>query len=113
MTLPLSGVPGLDKREDYRARYVADVDIEANGETHRGRTSDISLGGLMLEMDPHTPLAAGSEILVRLPLLEGAPLELRCTVRQVIPGAGVGLEFVDLRPADRERIRRLLDKLPQ
>lgn len=112
MTLPLSGVPGLDKREDYRARYVAEVEIEAGGATHRARTTDISLGGLLLEMDRETPLAPGSEILVRLPMLEGAPLALRCTLRQVIPGTGAGLEFVDLRPADRERLRKLLDKLP-
>ncbi|OFV88263.1 MAG: hypothetical protein A3D93_05600 [Acidobacteria bacterium RIFCSPHIGHO2_12_FULL_67_30] len=105
-----ASVPGLDRREYFRARYFADVEIEYGSSKLRGRTQDISLGGMLIEME--NPLWQGAEFQARV-LFGGQPaLEVGCVVRQVIPNVGMGVEFLDLKPAEHTRLRRLIESLP-
>lgn len=104
------GLPGLDRREYFRARYYADVEIERGSATLHARTSDISLGGMRLEMED--PLWVGAEFQARLGLPEGESLAVACVVRQVIPELGMGVEFLDLTPSAQARLRKLIESLP-
>jgi len=55
------------------------------------------------------PLWVGAEVAVRL-LLED-PLHLHCVVRQIVPGRGMGVEFLDLTDPLRTGLQRLLEAL--
>jgi hypothetical protein len=55
------------------------------------------------------PLWVGAEFAVRLLLEE--PLHLYCVVRQVVPGRGMGLEFLDLTDPLRAKLERLFETL--
>jgi len=55
------------------------------------------------------PLWVGAEFAVRL--LPEDPLRLHCVVRQVVPGRGMGVEFLDLKNPLRARLERLLEAL--
>lgn len=105
-----SSLPGLDRREHFRVRYFADVEIEWGSSKLRGRTADISLGGMLIEA--HNPLWLGAEFLARLTLGVNEPLEVGCVVRWIVPGVGMGVEFADLKPADQARLRQLIESLP-
>lgn len=105
-----ASLPGVDRREYFRARYFADVEIEWGSSKVRGRTANISLGGMLIEME--NPLWLGAEFQARLSLGEGTPVEADCVVKQIVPNVGVGVEFIDLKPPDRARLRQLIDALP-
>lgn len=100
---------GIWRREHRRLNYAAEVEIEWGSAIEHGHTSDLSLGGMMLEMA--NPLWLGAEFRARLHL-EEVPLEVDCVVKRIIAGIGMGVEFVAIKPADRERLRKLLDTLP-
>ena len=59
-----AGLPGLDRREYFRARYFADVEIEYGSSKLRARSTDISLGGMLLETT--NPLWVGAEFQARV-----------------------------------------------
>lgn len=105
-----AGLPGLDRREYFRARYFADVEIEYGSSKLHARTTDISLGGMLIEMP--NPLWVGAEFQARVLLAAGPPLEVGCVVRQVVPNVGMGVEFLDLKPSDHTRLRQLIESLP-
>jgi hypothetical protein len=105
-----ASVPGLDRREYFRARYFADVEIEYGSSRLRARTQDISLGGMLIETTD--PLWVGAEFRAWIGMAQGAPLEVVCAVRQVIPNVGMGVEFLDLKPPDHTRLRKLIESLP-
>ncbi|MDA2912373.1 PilZ domain-containing protein [Acidobacteriia bacterium AH_259_A11_L15] len=104
------GLPSFDRREHFRGHYIADVEIERGSSLLRARTLNISLGGMLLEME--NPLWVGAEFLARVSLEEEEPLEVGCVVRQVLPEAGMGVEFLDLKPAEQARLHRLVQMLP-
>jgi len=105
-----ASLPGLDRREYFRARYFADVEIDYGSSKLRGRTQDISLGGMLIEME--NPLWQGAEFQARLLFGGQPPLGVECVVRQVIPNVGMGVEFLDLKPPDHTRLRKLIESLP-
>jgi c-di-GMP-binding flagellar brake protein YcgR len=105
-----AGLPGLDRREYFRARYFADVEIEYGSSKLRARSTDISFGGMLLETT--NPLWVGAEFQARVSVSEGPPLEVPCVVRQVIPNVGMGVEFLELKPPDHTRLRQLIESLP-
>lgn len=104
------GLPGVDRREYFRARYFVDVEIEWGSATVRARTNDISLGGMLLEME--NPLWLGAQFQARVALGDGSALGVGCVVRQIVPGVGMGVEFLDLKPTDHTRLRKLIASLP-
>ena len=104
------GLPGLDRREYFRARYFADVEIQYGSSKLRARTQDISLGGMLIETTDL--LRVGAEFQARISVSGQAPLEIGCLVRQVVPNVGMGVEFVELKPADHTRLRKLIESLP-
>jgi hypothetical protein len=105
-----SDLPGMDRREAYRPRFFAEVEIE-RGETRMTvRTQDISLEGMLLETDE--PLEPGAEFKARVRLERGPALEAECVVKRLVPGIGMGVEFLEMTAGDRVRLRKLVEELP-
>ncbi len=96
-----------ERRKYHRYIFRAYVEIEWGSQVLRVPISEISLGGMFIATSD--PLWVGAEFAVRL-LLED-PLHLYCVVRQVVPGRGMGVEFLDLADASRAKLEKLLGAL--
>lgn len=105
-----TSLPGMDRREVHRPRFFAEAEIVRGTEKLRTRTQDISLEGLLLETE--SPLEPGTEFRVRVLLARQAPLEADCVVKRLVPGVGMGVEFLEMSAADRVRLRKLVETLP-
>jgi len=105
-----AGSPGMDRREAYRPRFFAEVEIEKGETRMKLRTQDISLEGMLLETD--TPLEPGTEFKARVRLHGGPPLEAECVVKRLVAGIGMGVEFLEMTTGDRVRLRKLVEELP-
>ena len=101
---------GLDRREGYRSTYFAEVEYEWSGDKMRARLLNLSLGGMLIET--RAPLPAMAQFVATLHLPEGPAMEAVCVVKRLVPGVGMGVEFLDLKPSDHIRLRRLVDSLP-
>lgn len=102
--------PGMDRREAYRPRFFAEVEIEKGETRMQLRTQDISLEGMLLETD--APLEPGEEFKARVHLKGQSPLEAECVVKRLVPGIGMGVEFLEMTTGDRVRLRKLVETLP-
>lgn len=93
------------ERRAVRVAKLLDARYSAGCPPIPARIQDLSETGLFLET--HHPLAIGSCIYLEfhLPDDQPQPVAVRALVRNVDPLAGLGVEFVDLSPATRERLR--------
>lgn len=88
------------KRKYPRKPFVAQVEHEAG--TILGVSSDLSVGGMFIRTKE--PLPEGSELRLRF-YLNGGPIVIATAqIRYVIQGMGIGVQFLDLSPADRSRV---------
>ena len=110
MGTPDTSTSGLDRREVYRATYFAEVEYEWSGDKMRARLLNLSLGGMLIET--RAPLPAMAQFVATLHLPEGPGMEAVCVVKRLVPGVGMGVEFLDLKPSDHIRLRRLVESLP-
>jgi hypothetical protein len=72
-------------------------------------TVNISQGGMQVDMPKEPP--AGSELVVKLSLPSGPPLELKATVRHVTASKGrylVGVQFASLDDQQKDLIERTI-----
>ena len=105
-----SDLPGMDRREAYRPRFFAEVEIVRGKTRMQVRTQDISLEGMLLETD--SPLKPGEEFKARVHMKGEPPLEAECVVKRLVPGIGMGVEFLEMTTGDRVRLRKLVESLP-
>jgi len=68
-----------------------------------GVIQNLGLGGVFIE-DRDASFAVGAEVDLELILREGDSIVLRGTVRRAEPGAGFGVQFLDLSPEVRRRL---------
>src|SRR3972149_5951529 len=106
------GLPGLDRRESFRARFYADVEIDYGSSKLRGRTQDISLGGMLIEME--NPLWQGAEFQARglfggQPALGGGGVGGGGGPKG---GGGGGGRGPTAPPHPPPRLRKLIESLP-
>jgi PilZ domain-containing protein len=99
----------VERRQHFRYAVRMNVELEWPSRdpglsTTYVPVSDIGLGGMFIMTSE--PLPLGAEFSVRL-LLE-KPLSLRCAVRQVVPGRGMGVEFLDLPDSSRLQLEEFL-----
>jgi hypothetical protein len=73
-----------------------------------GKASDLSQGGCFVEMS--IPLPIGTSFDIALWLGE-SKLYLRGQVVSLQPGFGNGVSFIDVAPADQERLRQFIEKI--
>ena len=99
----------IEKRESRRSSCAADVEVEWGSSILHARTRNLSLGGMLLEMT--NPLWMSAEFDARVALPDG-PIKVRCIVRRVVAGVGIGVEFLEMSPGELGRLRLLLERLP-
>ncbi len=96
-----------DARQFPRAPLVAQVEHEAGMQI--GFSRDISVGGMFIETKE--PVATGTHLKMRFNLDDGGPIiivagEVCYAARKI----GMGVRFLDLPPADQNRIQVYLTK---
>lgn len=92
------------KRKSRRVPFVAKVEAQAGGFPFIAVAEDISEGGLSVRTA--SPLEENAVVHLKFTLPQGdREITVSGTVRQVNPGKGMGVQFNDLGPADREAIR--------
>lgn len=72
------------------------------------RVRDLNVGGLYVATP--TPLPVGSAFAILLSVPEGE-IRSRVIVRNVVPGDGMGVEFVDISLQDAARVENLVARL--
>jgi PilZ domain len=96
----------IDKRRAPRYRYRAVLEIEWGSAWLKGRTRDISAGGMFIESEDVLWVGAG----FRARMSAERALWLECSVKRVEPGHGMGVTVSV--PQDQQRhFEDLLAKL--
>ena len=92
------------ERRYVRVEHLVDLDYTLDGADFRARISDLSEGGAFI--DTTFPQAVGSELEARFQLPDDPePFECRARVAWAQPMLGMGIQFLDLSPADVDRLR--------
>ena len=95
---------GDERRRYPRYGFQADVDIEFEGKAFRAFLTDISADGMFVVAA--NPLWVGAEFMARLHIAD--PLRIKCLVKRVMVGRGMGVEFRDLTAQDRDSLDKIL-----
>ncbi len=98
---------GDEKRRFPRYGFQADVDIEIEGKAFRAFMTDISVGGMFIVAA--NPLWVGAVFQARLQIAD--PIHVKCLVKRVMVGRGMGVMFQDLTPQNRESLDKILASL--
>src|SRR5262249_17925036 len=99
-----------ERRKNPRVAIAADVDLSSGDNFFTGRTRDISVGGLFLDIDVGLPI--GAQVGVRLK--GGASVfSVHCEVMWALDDddgrvRGLGLQFVELAPDARAAIEAFM-----
>jgi hypothetical protein len=98
-----------DRRKFGRRKFMGTLEIEWGSSMLVGVVRDIGPNGLFVLMTQ--PLWIGATFSARLML--NPPLPLKCTVRRVEPGTGIGVTFDTLDERTNAQLQELFVKLPQ
>jgi hypothetical protein len=100
---------GHEQRRHPRVTLRRDVSCEWDGHSVRSRFGDVSVGGMFVDSF-RPPFPPGATVAVTLFLSPGEPpLTAQAEVAYVQERLGMGLRFLDLTPADLERVGRYVD----
>ncbi len=93
-----------EKRQHPRKPFITQVEYSEG--MFLGSSKDISVGGMFIETKEK--LAEGAEIRLRFHLDGGGPIVIVTSeVRFILQNSGVGVRFLDLSPADADRIHQI------
>lgn len=98
-----------EERRAYRRTDVSlEVQIEHEGTSYRGRTRDLSLGGMKLET--HAPMAQGTSVSLLFHLTtDPEPIRCLAVVRWVDRSGVLGLQFLGLRARATWALQKMLN----
>ena len=104
--------PASDRRQYPRAHVSFDIDVWIDGAGNQVRTAGrlvvLSAGGAFLELDDDYPV--GRPLRLRFELAALGKVGCRAILRRYHHGTGVGVEFLEVDPADRARITAFVKK---
>jgi hypothetical protein len=98
---------GEERRRFARYGFQVDVDIEFEGKTFRAFMTDISADGMFVVAA--NPLWVGAAFMARLHIAD--PFRVKCQVKRVMVGRGMGVKFLELSAQDRETLDKILASL--
>lgn len=100
---------GGERRRWPRVKCSVSLELHPSEQTVIwGKASDISQGGCFVEMSIPLPIDASFDIAL---WLGDSKLYLRGQVVSLQPGFGNGVGFIDLAPADQERLRQFIETI--
>jgi len=99
-----------ERRSEPRVKCKCSVEIYPDNQAGpiRTRTGDLSMGGCFVEMS--IPLAKGTRAKIGVWLNE-TKIWARARVVSCTPGFGIGMQFSDVSPPDKQRLRDFLQGL--
>jgi hypothetical protein len=105
-----SGDPNLEQRRSPRVDLFQEIVCARGDVVARSRVANISVGGMFVDLF-RLPFPTGSRITTRFALHDDDPrLLVDAEVNYVQERIGMGLRFLDLVEADRERIGAFVDE---
>ena len=94
-------------RKYPRTKANITVGCRQDGEKFLARAFTLAGGGLVLTTTRPIPL--GSKLTVRFRPARHLPqVEAKAEVREQLPGEGIGIEFTEIKPEDRQEILRFI-----
>ena len=78
------------------------------GQQQVSRVKTLSMGGVFLLGPDAAPLGTELKLVFQVP---GGIVQADAVVRNIVPGEGMGVEFVRMNPEDRALLQRLLHRL--
>jgi hypothetical protein len=96
-----------ERRRRKRVPFIQEVEVVGVG---RHRCSDLSIDGMYLETIHSVPVGSICELKFKLHDSDPQPIQVQACVLYVHDGVGMGLGFVNLTPADLERIKKFMEK---
>jgi PilZ domain len=96
-----------DRRKAPRYRFQTPLEIEWGSARLKGRTRDISVGGMFIEAEDLLWVGAG----FRARLATERPLYVECSVKRVEPGRGMGVTIAVPPDQSKQHFEDLLAKL--
>jgi hypothetical protein len=95
-----------DRRRRKRIHFIKEVEVVGVGIR---RCSDLSIDGMYLETVHSVPVGTLFDLKFKLQDKDEQPIKVQARVQYVHEGIGIGVGFVNLRPEDLERIKKLID----
>lgn len=118
MTVAPSGESPMSMTEDFasgKRRYPRIllpkgmlVAWYGGGQQEISRVGTLGMGGIFICVPNPVPVGTKLRITFEVP---GGAVRPEAIVRNIVPGEGMGLEFVKLNPKDRVLLQRLLKRL--
>jgi len=102
-----TGSRGKERRRAPRYNFQAGLEIEWGSARLKGRTRDISAGGMYIESEDVLWVGAG----FRARLIAERALWLDCSVKRVEPGRGMGVTIAVSADQNQKHFEDLLAKL--
>ena len=102
-----TGTRGRERRRSPRYNYQAGLEIEWGSARLKGRTRDISAGGMYIESEDVLWVGAG----FRARLASERAVWLHCSVKRVEPGRGMGVAIAVPENQSQKHFEELLAKL--
>jgi hypothetical protein len=78
---------------------------QAGGRREVSRLTTVGLGGLFIQTTSPVAVGANLRLIFDAP---GGEIRARAIVRNTLPGEGMGIQFVELRPECRARLSELI-----
>ena len=102
----------FEHRTDPRVSLFQPIVCEGPEASATSQAADLSVGGMFID-HAGTPFAAQDLVSVHFSLGHPgeAPIVVEAVVNYVQPGIGLGIRFLNLDPADRERIAAYVDRM--
>jgi hypothetical protein len=96
-----------ERRRQKRIPFLKEIEVVGLGIF---RSSDISIGGMYLESMQDFPAGTLLDLRFKLNHSDEEPILLQARVLYSQPHVGLGLAFVNINSADRERILKLVEQ---
>ena len=94
-----------DRRKQKRIHFIKEVEVVGVGVR---RCSDLSTEGMYLETVHSVPIGTICDLQFKLSDTDPQPIKVQGCVIYVHEGVGMGLNFVNLKPEDLERIKQFV-----
>lgn len=106
----MAATQGFENRTNPRVSLFQDVLCEGGDASARSQTADISVGGMFLD-HANPPFSALDFVTVTFTLTPGeTPIVVEANVNYVHEGIGMGIRFLALEDAERDRIASYVDR---
>ncbi len=101
----------LELRRSPRVSLFQEILCEGSEASARSQAADLSVGGMFIDHSS-LPFAPRDFITVRFSLVpEESPIVVEAAVNYVQEGIGMGIRFLNLDPADRERVAAFVERV--